>query len=129
MKSVLVSLIIFASTQVFAATVELGKYIATDKDTKSVVAKFELKAPNKVTLGIEADGTKIACTGTYAVKGNEFTSTVTCDHPAVPEAGVVIDITNVTPAGLRSPQGVEVPVKFPDLLGDEPVAFILKKND
>lgn len=129
MKSLLLALAMFVSTNVFAATVELGKYSATDKDTKSVTASFELKAPDKVGLKIEAQGTTINCSGTWAVAGNDFKSSVTCDHAAIPSASVNINIANVTPAGLRSPNGVEVPVKIPDLLGDEAAVFLLKKAD
>ena len=123
------ALALFVSTNVFAATVELGKYRAVDKDSKSITADFELKAPNKVGLKITAQGEVINCTGTYAVAGNNFTSTVTCDHAAIPNASVIIDIATVTPAGLRSPNGVDVPVRIPDLLGDEAAVFQLKKND
>lgn len=129
MKSLFLALAMFVSTNVFAATVELGKYRAVDKDTKTVVADFELKANGGVALKIDAQGTKINCTGTYSVTGNNFKSDVTCDHAAVPSASVIIDISNVTAAGLRSPQGVDVPLRIPDLLGDEAAVFNLKKAD
>jgi hypothetical protein len=129
MKSLVLALAMFVSSQVFAATVELGKYHAVDKDTQSVAADFELKAGGALTLKISAQGTVINCTGTYAVAGNDFKSDVKCDNDAVPSASVIIDISKVTPEGLRSAAGVEVPVKIPDLLGDDPAIFILKKAD
>jgi len=129
MKSLFLTLAMFVSTNVFAATVELGKYRAVDKDTKSVVANFELKANGSVALSIDAQGTKIDCNGTYTVQGNNFKSDVKCNHAAISEASVIIDISNVTPQGLRSAQGVDVPLRIPDLLGDEAAVFNLKKAD
>ena len=64
----------------------------------------------------------------FAQVGNELNADANCDHPDAPEISVIIDITNVTPAGLRSEEGVEVPVKF-NLLADESVPFILRKLD
>lgn len=116
------------STQLFAATVELGKYLAVPKDFPTVLADLELLVDNKATVRIDAEGTIINCTGTYNAVENELSAHAFCDHSAAPEINVVIDITNVTPEGLRSEEGVEVPVKF-DLLGEDPVMFILKKAD
>ena len=129
MKSLLMALAMLVTTNVFAATVELGKYRATAKDDPTVIANFTLAAGGKVNLVIDAQGTKINCNGTYAVTGNDFKSDVTCDSAAIPSASVIINIANVTPAGLRSPQGVDVPLRIPDLLGDDPVTFNLKKAD
>ncbi len=129
MKSIALALVMFASTQVFAGNVELGKYKALDKDTKSIEANFELKEDKSVILSIRSEDVSVTCKGYYNVAGNSFTSTVKCDHPLLPDAtSVVIDVTNVTPAGLRSPTGVEVAVVI-DVLGDEPVLFMLKKAD
>ncbi len=122
----LVSLVI--SNQLFAATVELGKYLAVPKDFPTVLADLDLLAGNLATVKIDAEGTIINCTGTYVVEENALNAHANCDHPSAPEINVSIDITNVTPEGLRSEAGVEVPVKF-DLLGDEAVLFVLKKVD
>ncbi|MCC2680435.1 MAG: hypothetical protein K0R29_3011 [Pseudobdellovibrio sp.] len=128
MKKLVLLLSVFVSTQVFAATVELGKYLAVPKEFPTVKADLDLKADNSATVRIDAEGEIINCTGTFAVAGNDLNAHANCDHAAAPEINVSIDITNVTPEGLRSEEGVEVPVKF-DLLGDEAVQFILKKND
>ena len=45
MKSLFLALAMFASTNVFAATVELGKYRANLKEDPSVTANFELIPP------------------------------------------------------------------------------------
>lgn len=116
------------SSQVFAGTVELGKYLAVPKDFPTVLADLELLEGNQATVKIDAEGTIINCTGTYNAVENELNAHANCDHPSAPEINVSIDITNVTPEGLRSEEGVEVPVKF-DLLGEDPVLFILKKVD
>lgn len=122
----LVSMLI--SSQLFAATVELGKYLAVPKDFPTVLSVLELFADNTATVRIDADGMIINCTGVFAVAGNKLSADANCDHPDAPEISVIIDITNVTPEGLRSEAGVEVPVEF-DLLADESVLFILRKLD
>lgn len=128
MKSLIFIASVFVSAQVFAATVELGKYLAVPKDFPDVKANLELFVGNEAAVRIDAEGTIINCTGTFVVEENNLNAHALCDHPAAPEINVSIDITNVTPEGLRSEAGVEVPVKF-DLLGEDPVQFILKKND
>ena len=116
------------STQLFAATVELGKYQAVPKDFPDVLAALELLVDNQATVRINAEGVIINCTGTYAVTENELNAHANCDHEAAPEINVSIDMTTVTPEGLRSEDGVEVPVKF-DLMGDDVFLFILRKVD
>lgn len=127
MKSLFLVLAMFVSTNVFAATVELGKYRAVFKEDSNVVADFDLKAPNKVNLKINAQGSVINCNGTWSVAGNDFKSDVTCDSAAIPSASVIINIQHVNKDNLRT--GVDVPVRIPDLLGDEAAVFNLKKVD
>jgi hypothetical protein len=125
----LTSLIVtFVSTQIFAATVELGKYAAYPVDYPSAIATIELKADFSAGVSIDIDGLIVNCVGTYKVEENMMSSHVFCDHDQAPEVNVNIDFTNVTPEGLRSEAGVEVPAQF-DLLGDETVLFNLKKAD
>lgn len=129
MKFSLLLVSLFFSSQLFAATtVEMGKYLAVPKDFPTVLAVLELFPDNHATVNIDADGTKINCVGIFSQIENELNADAQCDHPDAPEIKVKIDITNVTPDGLRSEAGVEVPVKF-DLLGDESVQFILRKLD
>lgn len=130
MKSFLLSLVLVLATQVNAAQVELGKYRAVDVDTKSVVASFELKANGTVDFQVESPDIKpaIACSGKYKVNGNEFSTDLDCKSQILPAANVKIDISNVTPASLRSATGAEVKVVI-DALGDEAVKYLLKKND
>lgn len=128
MKSLFSLVVMFVSTQVFAATVELGKYTAFPKDYPTAIASIELKADASTLVSIDIDGTVVNCEGIYNVQENIMAAHVFCDHPQAPEVNVAIDFTNVTPEGLRSEEGVEVPAKF-DLLGDEEVQFILKKAD
>jgi hypothetical protein len=116
------------SSQVFAANVELGKYLAVPKDFPTVISELELFADNHATVYIDAEGTIIHCTGVFAQVGNNLTADAECDHPEAPEISVSIDVTDVTPDGLRSEAGVEVPVKF-NLLGDDAVLFVLRKVD
>ncbi|AGH96302.1 hypothetical protein [Pseudobdellovibrio exovorus] len=131
MKSLLMSLVLAAAFQANAATVELGKYRAVDADTKSIIADFQLRANGTVHFTVKSpDFTMPApgCEGKYSVKGNTFTANVNCPTPLLPTASVQIDITNVTPEGLRSKDGVRVNVVI-DALGDEATPFLLKKND
>jgi hypothetical protein len=131
MKSLLLSLVLLASTSAFSATAELGKYTAVDKDTKSIVASFELRANGTVNFTVKTpDFTMPApgCEGTYKVQGNSFLADIKCPTDMLPEASVKIDITNVTPENLRSANGVEVAVVI-DALGEEANIFILKKAD
>ena len=131
MKSVLLGLVLLVSTQLFAGQVEIGKYRAVDKDTKTVVATFELRANGTVNFSVKTpDFTMPApgCEGKYTVVGDVFKADLKCPTELLPEASVTINIANVTPAGLRSANGVEVPVVI-DALGDDPQVFLLKKND
>lgn len=131
MKSLILSLVLLASTSAFSATAELGKYIAVDKDTKSIVASFELRANGTVNFTVKTpDFTMPApgCEGTYKVEGNNFSADLKCPTEMLPQASVKIDISNVTAAGLRSATGVQVGVVI-DALGEEPNQFMLKKAD
>ena len=121
-------MLILASTQLFAANVELGKYTAYPKDFPEAVALIALNADLTATLEVELDGLVVRCAGTYNVEGDTMAAHVFCDHEQVPEVNVRIDYSNVTPEGLRSEEGVEVSAQF-DLLGDETVLFVLKKAD
>ncbi len=120
--------LMFISTQLFAANVEMGKYTAVPKDYPTAIAIIEIKADGTAGVNIDADGIIINCAGTYNVEENTLNSHVNCDHPQVPEVNVSIDFTNVTPENLRSEEGVIVLATF-DLLGEDPVEFILKKAD
>ena len=129
MKSLMLAFILVGASQVFAATVELGKYKATDKDSKSVTAELELKAGNTATATITVPSiSPVNCTGTYAVAGNKFTAKLTCNSALLAKPEVTIDITNVTPASVRSATGAEVLITIKDVI-DEPTAFLLKKAD
>lgn len=131
MKSLLLSLLLVVSTQVNAAHVELGKYSAVDEDTKTIVATFELRANGTVNFSVTTPDFTMpepGCEGKYHVKGNNFYADLNCPTELLPEAKVTIDISNVTPQGLRSEKGVPVPVII-DALGDEPTVFLLKKAD
>lgn len=131
MKSLLIGFFILATSQVFAGQVELGKYRAVDKDTKTIEATFELRANGTVNFSVKTpDFTMPApgCEGKYAVKGAAFTADLKCPTELLPEASVSIDISTVTPEGLRSKDGVEVPVAI-DALGSDSTIFLLKKAD
>ena len=117
-----------ASTQVFAGEVELGKYSAYPKDYPTAIALIDLKADLTAAVEIDIDGLIVKCEGTYTVQENIMAAHVFCDHELAPEVNVSIDFTNVTPEGLRTEEGVDVPAVF-DLLGDETVMFNLKKAD
>ena len=68
MKSLVIALALFATSQVFAGTVEMGKYRAVDKDTKTIVAAFELKTDASVKLSITTPDVSVNCLGKYSVK-------------------------------------------------------------
>jgi hypothetical protein len=129
MKSLLLTLIVAFSTQAFAA-VELGKYIAKDKEEGTTVAKFELRADKSVTFSVSNPSlpTPISCTGKWEATDKSFSAALNCDSELLPEAAVTIDISNVTAAGLRSASGVQVGVVI-DALGEEAQQFMLKKAD
>ena len=128
MKFIFSLIVMLASTQLFAATVELGKYTAYPVDFPTAVATIVLNADQSSDVHIDVEGTIVNCEGTFQVESNTMNAHVYCDHPEAPEVNVSIDFTNVTPENLRSESGVEVPAKF-DLLGDESVMFNLKKAD
>lgn len=131
MKSLFLTLILAATVQVNAATVEMGKYKAIDVDTRTVDASFILREDGTVNFNVTTpDFTMPApgCDGKYTVVGNEFRADMTCPTDLLPEVSVRIDITNVNPDSIRSENGAEVAVII-DALGDEPTQFLLKKND
>ncbi len=133
MKSLILSLILAASTQVFAGHVELGKYRAVDADTETIVATFELKADGTLTFSVSSpDFTMPApgCKGTYKVDvpNQKFTADLTCPTDILPTVSVVIDTTPVNPQSIRTAKGAEVDVVI-DALGEESNKFLLKKND
>ncbi len=133
MKSIFLtlSLILTAAVQVNAAQVEMGKYRAIDVDTRSVDATFILRADGTVNFNVTTpDFTMPApgCDGKYTVVGNEFSADMTCPTDLLPEVSVRIDISNVNADSIRTEEGAEVAVII-DALGDEPVMFLLKKND
>lgn len=131
MKSLILSLIVFATSTVFASRVELGKYRAVDADTKTIVADFELRANGTVNFTVKTpDFTmpKPGCEGKYTVNGNQFSADLKCPTDVLPEASVTIDISNVNPQSIRSPEGARVPVVI-DALGEDPTTFMLKKAD
>lgn len=128
MKSLLMAGILLLSTQVFAVTVELGQYIAKDKKTqKDKVAEFTLKADGTADMQIKASGMTTKCNGKYTVKDNKFHADVKCKSILLPETSVDIDVTNITPEGLRKAPGVQVTVML-DVF-DAPEDFYLMKND
>ena len=128
MKSLFSLFILFASTQLFAANIELGKYVAVPKDYQAASALLDFKTDGTATATITAENLLVNCAGSFAVDGNTLSSHVNCDHPQVPEVNMSVDMSNVTPENVRSEEGVEVPAKF-DLMGDDPILFILKKAD
>lgn len=128
MKSLLLSFVLMAATQVNAAQVELGKYKAVDADTKSVQVALVLNADATTQFNVSSPDFSVACKGKYAVNGNMFSANVACNSDLLPEASVKIDITNVNPQSLRSEKGAEVDVTI-DALGDEPAKYLLKKAD
>jgi hypothetical protein len=129
MKSLVLSLLLVVSAQAMAA-VELGKYRAVDADTKSITADLLLRADgtSSITINTPDLPRPIPCEGKYKVESKILSADVKCKSDLLSEASVKIDITNVTPEGLRSATGVKVNVII-DALGDDPTAFILKKND
>ena len=118
----------FASTQLFAANVEMGKYTAFPIDYPTAIASIELIPEDKAVVSIDIDGMLVSCEGTFKIEETWMAAHVFCDHDMAPEVNVAIDFSNVTPEGLRSEEGVVVSAKF-DLMGDEEILFNLKKAD
>ena len=136
MKSLLLlSLVLVVSTQVNAqeqqAYVELGQYKAVDAETQTTHSDFVLRADGTVNFKIRTPDFTMpepGCEGTYKVEGHKFTAHLQCPTAILPEAIVEIDITNVTPESIRSVKGAEVDVTV-DALSEEPVKYLLHKND
>jgi hypothetical protein len=118
----------FISGNSFAQDVELGKYLAVPKDYPSASALIDLKIDGSATAKITGEDLEVNCAGSFNVEDRIVNSHVNCDHPDVTEIKVIIDMTPVTPENIRSEKGVEVMAKF-DLIGDDPIPFILKKAD
>lgn len=131
MKLLFMSVLLFVSAQVSAAQVELGNYTAIDAETKTIVSTFVLRADGTVNFHVTTPDFTMpepGCDGTYKVVDNEFSADMTCPTDLLPEVSVIIDITNVTPESIRTENGAEVDVVI-NALGDEPIKFLLKKND
>lgn len=131
MKSLVLALTMFVGSTVFAGQVELGKYRAVDADTKTIIADLELRANGTANLMITTPDFKMpapGCEGKYKIQGNKFSADVKCPTDLLPEASVTIDVTNVNPQSVRSPEGARVDVII-DALGEEATTFMLKKRD
>lgn len=131
MKSLILALTMFVGSTVFAGQVELGKYRAVDADTKTIIADLELRANGTANLMITTPDFKMpapGCEGKYKIQGNKFSADVKCPTDLLPEASVTIDVTNVNPQSVRSPEGARVDVII-DALGEEATTFMLKKRD
>ncbi len=126
MKALLLTILSAVTINAQSATVELGKYRAVDAATRSTVASFELKANGTVIFHVRSPDFEVACSGKYAVRGNEFSTNLECDSFLLSEARVKIDISTVNAQSIRSVKGAEVNVII-DALGDEPVKYHLKK--
>ncbi|MEQ1723331.1 MAG: hypothetical protein ABL930_09145, partial [Pseudobdellovibrio sp.] len=111
MKALVLSLLLVVSAQAMAA-VELGKYRAVDADTKSITADLLLRADgtSSITISTPDLPKPIPCEGKYKVEAKMLSADVKCKSDILAEASVKIDITNVTPEGLRSAAGVNVNV-------------------
>ena len=130
MKSLVLAISLFSSLS-FAAdhVIEQGLYSAVDVDTQSIVSSLEIGANNSVTFKVTTPDFTMpepGCKGTYAVAGDILTADMKCPLDFLSEVQVVIDITNVTPESVRSPNGVVVQVVI-DALGSDAYPFILKK--
>ena len=127
MKSLVLALMVLATSQVFAGTVELGRYTALDKDSKSVSAALELKAGGAANVVITVPGvTTVHCSGSYGVAGDTLNTDLNCDSMLLSKAKVSINIASVTPASVRSANGAEVTLTIPGII-DDPTVFLLKK--
>ena len=131
MKSLLLLSLVLVVAQVKAAQVELGQYKAVDAETREIHSDFLLRADGTVNFKIRTPDFTMpepGCEGTYKVEGHIFTAHLVCPTPILPEATVEIDISNVTSESIRSVKGAEVDVTV-DALSEEPVKYILHKND
>ena len=130
MKSLLLAFVVLATTQTFAApVVELGTYSAVSLD-KQVSAEITLKEGSKATAKISVPpAPEIACSGEYKVDGNLLKATK-LDCGVLPIKEFSVDITNSTPDGLRSANGVEVKVKLtiPGVVDTEKPFMLKRKN-
>ncbi len=132
MKSLLLVCLSFSLSSVFAAptvkTVEIGLYNAIDVDTGTIKAQLVINSNGTLNFKVNTPDFEMpdpGCDGTYAVKGNSFTSNLTCPIAVLPEVSVNIDITAVTPQSVRSAEGALVPVVI-DALGTDATMFRLK---
>ena len=118
MKSLLVSLLLIASSQAFAAGVVLGSYDAVGKgDADGISVSFTLGANGKLALSV-SQPLNTQCTGTYAISGNTLTASLqTCngDGSALNGQSLGIDVTNAT--GMKPKESREITVDLTAALG------------
>jgi hypothetical protein len=130
MKSLILAISLFSSLS-FAAdkTIEPGLYSAVDVDTQTIVASLETHADSTVIFKVTTPDFTMpepGCQGTYAIKENLLTADMTCPLDYLSKVQVTMDVTNVTPESVRSPEGVIVDVVI-DALGSDAYKFVLKK--
>lgn len=130
MKLLVLAISLFSSLS-FAANhvIEGGLYSAVDVDTQTIVSSLEIGAGNAVTFKVNTPDFSMpepGCKGTYTVVENTLTADMKCPLDFLSQVQVVIDVTNVTPESVRSPNGVVVQVVI-DALGSDAYPFILKK--
>lgn len=130
----MISLIAFAflaTTQAFAGQIESGLFFAQDLEGGEIKAQIQLNEDKTVSFRIATTDYVMpapGCQGTYQVEGDLLSAAMSCPDTGLGDINVTLDITNVTPESVRSPEGARVDVTI-DLIGNDPMPFTVKKID
>lgn len=125
LASLLLSSVAFAAPKV----VEAGLYSAVDVESKTIQATLDIRADHTLNFKVSAPDFTMpepGCEGTWSVEENIISGDLQCPLDFLSQVSVQIDITNVTPESVRSPEGVNVEVVI-DALGADAFLFNLKK--
>lgn len=129
MKLLLTSLLLSSFSYAAPQVVEPGTYTATDTETKKIVATMEIRENKTLNFKVVSPDFTMpepGCEGPYTVEETKFVSDLKCPVDFLTQVHVSIDISNVTPASVRSPEGVNVQVVI-DAVGPDAFEFNLKK--
>lgn len=123
--------LILSMSQAFAGHIESGLYFAQDLEGGEIKAQIQLNEDKTVNFRIATTDYIMpapGCQGNYIINENLLSATMICPDAGVDPINVVLDITNVTPEAVRSPEGARVDVTI-DLISKDPMPFTVKKID
>lgn len=129
MKLLAIALIFVSSLSYAEIVVETGTYKAVDVETGAIDSTLMVREDKTVNFKVKTPDFEMpepGCEGTYIVNGGMLIGDMTCPLEGLEKIQVKIDVSNVTPENIRSPEGVIVDVMI-DAIGTDAFKFKLTK--